>query len=59
MRKAIAGLLRTYWEFIQHHPFISLVIALLVGAASVGGLYLLIVNLPPWLILPCFTGGCQ
>lgn len=59
MLKVIARILQIYLDFIKRHPAISLVLSLLVAAACVGAIYLILVNMPPWLVLPCFTGGCQ
>lgn len=59
MIKAIARLLQNNLEFIRTHPLICLLMSAAVLAASAGALYLLFVNLPPWLVLPCFSGGCQ
>lgn len=58
IKKTIARLLQIYWDFIQRHPLISLVFSLVIVAACLGAIYLLLINLPPYLSLPCFTGGC-
>ena len=57
MRKNIAQLLQIYWEFIQRHPMIGLVLSLAILAACAGALYLLAVNFPSY--IPCLTGACS
>ncbi len=57
-RKALAAELTAYWEFIQKHPLLSLILLLVMGAACVGGIYLIFRQFPTLLQSPCFKGGC-
>ncbi len=57
-RKALAAALKAYWDFIQKHPLISMVLSLVLAAACAGGIYLIWQQFPSLLRLPCFRGGC-
>jgi hypothetical protein len=59
MRKFIASLLASYWAFIQKHPVISIFTSVIMIAACAGGIYLILVQFPTFISLPCFTGGCD
>ena len=57
-RETILAAMTSTLEFRRKHPAISIILSLLLMAASAGGIYLIIVNLPR--IIPCFSGGgCQ
>jgi hypothetical protein len=58
IRKAIAAVLTSYWEFIQKHPLLSMVLSLIMAAACAAGIYLIFRQFPTFLQLPCFRGGC-
>jgi hypothetical protein len=58
MRKFIASVLASYWAFIQKHPVISIFTSVLMMAACAGAIYLILVQFPTFISLPCFTGGC-
>lgn len=59
IRNTIARLLQLYWEFVKRHPAISLVFSLVIIAACLGGLYLIALDFPTLMSMPCFTGGCS
>lgn len=58
IRKTIAAALTVYLEFIRKHPFISMILSLVMAAACAGGIYLIFKQFPTFLLLPCFRGGC-
>jgi hypothetical protein len=59
MRKILAAVILSTWDFTKKHRFIAFFLGLLLAAAAAGGLYLIVLQFPTVLSLPCFTGGCQ
>jgi len=59
-RKNLAALLRFSVDFGRQHRFLTLILALPMLAAVAGALYLLTLQVPRLMSLPCFThfGGC-
>ncbi len=61
MRKNIAAVLRAWLEFTKSHPFISIVVSLIIIAASACGIYLAARQIPTLMQMPCLIspgGGC-
>ena len=58
LRKQLVEFLIAYISFMKRHLVLGFGVSLLLLAACAGGIYLLALQLPTIVALPCFTGSC-
>jgi len=59
MKQKIGELLKIYWDFAMAHRALCFVLSAITFAACAAGLYLLFLELPTLMNMPCFRGGCM
>ena len=58
LRKKLVDFLIGYITFMKRHLVLGFGLTALLLAACAAGLYLLALQVPTLLSMPCFTGGC-